>query len=162
MVPTTVREWHSEVVGRVDESITGFGVGIVGLVDRVDSSRYVTTSQWRDVSERLRRQGYHAREERAPVGVTVLVLDRTRTHLQRQVDHAQRCMDGAIAGLVGVELRGPDEQNAGPRCTVDWTGDRNFITLGDLIEGGVLDVARASRTPNAHCADSDQCRNEYG
>lgn len=144
----TIIDRYREVVGRIHEAVVSRAVGVVRLIDRVRPRHDVATARSRDVAKGRSGQWRHSREEVARQWIAVVALNRSRTHLQRQVDLSIWCVQVLIDGARRIEGGQSNEQHACQRGPVFGVRHGNLVVLRDGVDGALSNVTRASwRTP---------------
>ena len=87
----TIGDWHSEVVGGVEETVVAIGIRKACLSAHVKSRRRVAAARSRDVAKGRGGQGRRVGEEVTPHGVAEVALDGSATRLESEVDLSVRC-----------------------------------------------------------------------
>ena len=115
-----------QAVGRVDQTIIGRGIDVVGLIDRIGhDGRDRNAPLWREGHGRAGK-GLHPREEVPPVGSGVVQLWRTGGHRQGQKGLALGRWGVDAVVVEGAEVGRGDIQHRVQRHAVGRVGDRHI------------------------------------
>ena len=137
---------HEAGVGGSDQAVGHVGISRHALISGIRPRHGVGLALGRTALERRCRQWRHVREEVAVGGVTEVVLDRARAHLQGEVELTIWSTDPRAIGHLRIEARARNEQHTRVGEAVRRVGDRDLVGKGQLVSAvGVGAIRPGSR-----------------
>ena len=133
--PHSIRRGNREEVCSVDHAVISRSGGIIGLVDRVDTSGGVGLCRGSGVGEGGGRQRCQLRIEAPIKWISRAALDGARTHLQGEIQESLGGLNPAPVGQRRVDVRRSDQQDARQIDLRQWVRDGDGIALRDLLVG---------------------------
>jgi hypothetical protein len=156
----TIRNWHREVVRRVDEAVVRRCVVILGSGERIGSRCAVRAARRRDVTEGRSRQWCHLSEEGVPPSATRWVLGGSRASLQAEIDLARRCEPTIVVRIHRCEHGVLNQQDCVQRHAITGIDNGDRIRRTDGVDcallhaRGVGDRVAAKRRDHRQQTDS--------